>query len=163
MANFKFFNIGKANEEITRLEGEVTKAQADAKAATENAAEVEKAAETATADLSQARADLATAKTSITSLTSRAEKAEADLKTANEKIANPSEEIKNRASKEALKITGAQGQPPLESKPGAETQNGDILAQYAAIKDSTEKTVFYRKNKAVYDAAHKKAHANSPL
>lgn len=152
---YKFFNIGKANAEIDRLEAELVTAKESAKAAAENAAEVEKDAEKVSTELTQARADLATAKQTISTATARAEKAEADLKVANDKLANPGEQIKIKASQEAQKITAGQGQPPIESKTPAAGAPGDILAQHAAIKDSTARTVFYRANKAAYDAAFK--------
>ncbi len=153
---FKIFNIGAANKRVEELESESTALKAELASTKENATAVEAAAETIKAELVQAKADLDTAKTTISSLTSRADKAEADLKVANDKIANPTEQVKIMASKEALKITGAQGQPPVTAETKNATQgNGDILAQYAAITDSTERVVFYRKHKAEYDAAFK--------
>lgn len=155
MATFKFFNIGKANEEITRLEAELATAKAEAKTATDNADEVVKNAEAVATELAQVKSDLATAKTTISSLTARAETAETEAKEAKAKIANPSEQIKNRASQEALNITASQGQPPVAAGSATEQPGGsaDILAQYAAIKDPAAKTAWYRKNKQAYDSA----------
>lgn len=155
MADYKFFHIGKANAEILRLEAELTKAQEEAKVASENAEAIAGPAEANVAKLTQAEADLVTAKASVSSLTARAEKAEADLKEANAKLANPSQQLKEAASREALKITQSQGQPPVAATPGAPAASGDILAQHKAIKDSTARTVFYRANKAAIDAAFK--------
>lgn len=120
MAEFKFFNIGKANAEIVRLEGEVTKAQAEAKAATDNAAEIEAAAETAQNDLKAARAELEPSRAAVNTISARAEKAEADLKTANEKLANPDARIEQAASRRAQEITAGQGQPPIPATPSVD-------------------------------------------
>lgn len=162
MATFKFFNIGKANEEITRLEAENATLKEDAKNASENAAAIATNAEGVTTELTQLKADHATAKTSISSLTARAEKAETELKAANEKLANPSVQIKEVASRKALEITQAQGQPPVTPSTSSTTQTGDPVAQFNAIKDPVARTEWYRKNKAAYDAAWRAQHPAKP-
>ncbi len=153
MANFKFFNIGKANEEITRLETELATAQAALATSTENASAVEANAETLKAKV----AELETASTSVAALTSENQKLSTDLAAANAKLANPGEQITIKASQEALKITQAQGQPPIAATASASGAGGDILAQHAAIKDPAQKMAFYRKNKTAFDSAWKAA------
>lgn len=151
---YKIFHIGKANQKIDELEAALTAKTEEAKAATENSSEIVASAEKMQADLAQANSDLATAKTSIASLTERAEKAELALREAEDKLANPSMLIKLSAARQALDITAAQGQPPVVSS-GAPIGKSDILAEHDAIKDPTERTAWYRKNKAAYDSAHK--------
>ena len=153
MATFKFFNIGKANEEITRLEAENAQCKADLKTANDNSEQIATAAQSNAELLAKCQTDLAAATTSIATITARAEKAESDLKVANEKLANPSEQIKQAAARKAQEITASQGQPPVKAETGAGPAAGDIVAQHAAIKDPVAKLQFYRKNKAAYDAA----------
>lgn len=124
MAEFKFFNIGKANAEITRLETELAGVRAELATAKENATAIEASAEGAQAELTQAKADLVTAKASIASLngTITAKDTElagvkAELKTANEKIAAPAGTIQQAAAVKAAEITAAQGQPPVKVTP----------------------------------------------
>ncbi len=142
---FKIFNIGAANKRVEELETENAALKAEIATSAENATAVETAAETIKAELVQAKADLDTAKTTISSLTSRADKAEADLKVASDKLANPTEQVQVLASKEALKITAAQGQPPVAGSSPA-VSGADILAQYEAITDPTARAQFYQKN-----------------
>lgn len=152
MADFRFFNIGKANAEIVRLEAELTKAQAEGKAASENLTEITAAAESNAAKLVQAEADLTAAKASIASITAEKIRAEAELKEANEKLANPTAQVVQIAARKAQEITAGQGQPPVTATPAGAPGSGDVVAQYRAITDSTEKIVFYRKHKAAIDA-----------
>lgn len=153
MANFRVFNIGAANKEIDRLEAELTKTQAELVAVKENAAAVEANAAELSEKLSVAIHATVTAEAAATALIARAEKAEADLKAANDRLANPSEEIKVRASQEALKITAAQGQPPIPTAPSGAGAAGDILAQFEAISDSRARAQFFAKHKKeIYEA-----------
>jgi chromosome segregation ATPase len=154
MADFKFFNIGKANAEIVRLEAEVTKSQAETKAAKDNAVEVEAAAEATSAELITAKAELKTAKDQVAAkdLELAAKDSEiaivkAELKTAKEQLANPSEQIRKIASHKAAEITAAQGQPPVKvataenpAAAGKEPNNLVGLAKVqAAFKAQLEK------------------------
>lgn len=107
---FKFFNIGKANEEITRLEGEVARLTTEAQTATENANAVAAAAE-------QCKTDLTAAQTEITTLKANLVQKDSDLatvasvteenKTLKATIADPKGEIANRAAE----LARAQGVP----------------------------------------------------
>jgi chromosome segregation ATPase len=121
MADLKFWNIGKANAEIVRLEAEVVKAQAETKAAKDNAAEVETAAEATSAELVTTKAELKTDKDQvaakdlqIAAKDSEIATVKAELKTTQEKLANPSVQITQIASQKAAEITAAQGQPPVK-------------------------------------------------
>lgn len=121
MAAFKFFNIGKANAEIERLEAELTKSQSETKAAQENAGEVEASAEASVKELEKAKTDLKVAQDQvaakdlqIAAKDSEIATVKAELKAANEKIANPSAQIIQLASHKAAEITAAQGQPPVK-------------------------------------------------
>jgi predicted RNase H-like nuclease (RuvC/YqgF family) len=86
MAAFKFFNIGKANEEIVSLESRVAQLTSENASLQQNVPQVEAAAEgiraeltEAHAKLAQATADLATAQASIASLSKEKESAVAAL------------------------------------------------------------------------------------
>lgn len=57
---FKIFNIGKANEEVTRLENEIAKLTADNAAQAENFKAIEDQATKLSADLSAAQQTIAT-------------------------------------------------------------------------------------------------------
>ncbi len=155
MAEFKFFNIGKANAEIIRLETELAGVRAELAAGKENATAIEASAEATQAELTQAKADLVTAKASISSITAAHDAVKAELKTANEKLANPSQQVKEAASRKAMEITQGQGQPPVAGAATGEAAAGDVLAQYKAIKDPQARVTFYRKNKAAIDSAYK--------
>lgn len=162
MATYRFYKIAEANAEIAKLEAKVTSLEAETKTATENVEAIAGPAQESANKLVQVEADLSTAKASISSLTARAEKAETDLKAANEKLANPSAQIKEVASRKALEITQAQGQPPVTPSTSSTTQTGDPVAQREAIKDPVARTEWYRKNKAAYDAAWRAQHPAKP-
>lgn len=124
---FKFFNIGKANAEITRLEQENQKLQSDLKAAQENSVAIEKRAEELQGEATKKDSDLKAANEQVTKLTSelsaKAEevksketeltKVKGELKTAQDTIAEPSGQIQTAAAAKAAQITAAQGQPPV--------------------------------------------------
>lgn len=120
MAAFKFFNIGKANEEITRLESRVAELTTENESLKQNGPAVEAAAETLQSDLdstksklAQVESDLSTAKQTISTLTAAKEKAEADLSAASAKLANPGVQIDEAASAKAAAITASIGVPPV--------------------------------------------------
>ncbi len=149
MADFKFFNIGKANAEILRLEAELSKAQEAEKIAIQNASEVSTVAESLKEQFGQVQADLVTAKATIASVTARAEKTEAELKVAQESLANPAAQIVKIASTQAAQITAAQGQPPLAVTPQTSASGGnDLTAELATISDPAKRQEFIRKHKA---------------
>jgi hypothetical protein len=109
--------------------------------------------------LSAAQAEATNFKTKHSELTAELSKRDGQLAEAIKQrdefkaiIDKPDGEIEKRAGLKAKEITAALGQPPLDVKPGT-TGGTDILAQFAAIKKPAERTEFYRKNKAAYDAA----------
>lgn len=123
---FKFFNIGKANEEIDKLESSVAQLTEERDAIKANSGEIEAAAETFKGELTAARqkavqleSDLATARQSIATLTTERDTASAAQNTAEAKLANPSEQVKALASAQALEITAKLGQPPVTAAPPA--------------------------------------------
>jgi len=123
---YKFFNIGKANEEIDKLEAAVAKLTAERDAIKDNdstiAAEAEKLKTrlaSADAKVVQLDADLATARQSISSLTTERDAARSELATANAALANPEQRIKEAASVQAAQITASLGQPPIAAQPAA--------------------------------------------
>jgi chromosome segregation ATPase len=162
MAEYKFFNIGKANAEIERLTAELETVKAESVQSKQHAEEVEKAAEGIQAALVQAKADLETAKASVSTLTARAEKAESDFKSAQDKIANPDAQIVQIASRKALQITQAQGQPPVTANTVQQGAPVDVVSQYKALTNSSEKIAFYRKHKEAIDASWNSHESNKP-
>lgn len=138
MATFKFFNIGKANAEIERLEAELTKSQAETKAAKDNAAEVETAAEATSAELTKVRIDLKAAQDQVAAKDAEVAKVSAELKDAKEKLANPSAQVKEIASHKAAEITAAQGQPPVKvpavENPAAPAKEKNNLSGFAKVQ-----------------------------
>jgi chromosome segregation ATPase len=162
MANFRFFNIAKANAEIIRLEGELVEAKEVAANASQNASEIADAAEANAAKLSKADVDLTEANTKATALSVELAGVKTELATAKEKLANPSDQIKQAASRKAAEITAQQGQPPITAGTGT-TGSKDILSEYAAIKDPVAKIEWYRKNKEAYNAAWRAANPRKPI
>jgi len=121
---FKFFNIGKANAEIDRLETQVAELTRENSTLRENAPEIEAAAETLRGDLQKAVAraekaegEAAAAATRLSEVTAAKDKAEAEAKTSAEKLANPSEIIKTTASAQAAAIVASVGHSPLALAP----------------------------------------------
>lgn len=124
MGAYKFFNIGKANEEIDRLQGQLAALTAENTSLKENVPQVEAAAESLRTDLestkaklTQAESDLATARQTISTVTAAKDKAETDLAAANAKLANPEERIQQAASVQAASITASIGVPPVAAAP----------------------------------------------
>ena len=123
-AAYKFFNIGKANEEIDRLESLVASLTTQVETLKGNDSEIAAAAEkvkgelaTASAKIVQLESDLGTARQTISTVTAARDKAETDLKEANAKLANPEQRIKEAASVHAAEITARLGQPPVVAAP----------------------------------------------
>jgi chromosome segregation ATPase len=119
MANFKFFDIGKANSEIERLETELASAAA-------NSQQVSDSALALSNEIKQVKADLATAQKTIGALQSQvAEKdirlatLQTDLTKSNAALADPSGVVEIRASARALEIVAAQGAKPISTTPAA--------------------------------------------
>jgi predicted nucleic acid-binding Zn-ribbon protein len=153
---WKIFNIGKANDEITRLESElaardkrIAELETEKKALGENDNAVATAATQQRAELDAANARIAVLEREKTELTGKITQLEDDVVTA-----------KASASKKALEITAGQGQPPLpQAAGGPGVGTGDIIAQHAALlaKDPQAAMEFYQKNKVAYDSAWKAA------
>lgn len=105
-----FFNIGKANAEIVKLQGEVQAAKDELLVATNNLTDTETRAEQLLANDKQSSAQIV--------------KLTADLLSAQQVISSQKaafieleKTIDAKASRKALEITAAQGQPQLQVKP----------------------------------------------
>lgn len=109
----KFFQIGKANEEISRLEGIV----ADRDAALAEAQTRIATLETAPKGDAQVVADLATARQTIGTLETQVKKLTTDVEAAKSEAVTAKAEAEKVASQKAAAITAAQGQPPIDNKP----------------------------------------------
>lgn len=147
---FKFFNIGKANDEIVRLESEVTRLNSELVAAKENAAQVESAAE-------QTKTDLAAAQSKVTELEKTISQNASDLSAANLKateaakerddlkaiIEKPDGEIEKRAAIKAQEIVASQGGAIIPIKPQTSPGGTSTANTWAekAIQAAKEKSL----------------------
>ena len=147
---FKIFNIGKANEEVTRLESEVDRLTKELAAEKENSELIARAAECSKTTASnfevqikQAQSDLATAKQTIGTLTAERDSFKAIVE-------SPEGEIEKRASAKATDLAAKMGVPPLPADKAdlSNQSSGDIAAQFAAMKPGPERTAFFNKHKS---------------
>lgn len=153
MPKFKFWDIGEANGEITRLETELARVSGELATATTNAKQVQAAAEGLQVAIKQLNSDLATAKQTVGTLQAFVAEKDAALKSLNDKLADPKGEIEARASAKALEIAAAQGAAPISAGRAEGPAGGDALsAQLDAITDPTQRTLFFRKNQAAIKA-----------
>ena len=117
MAAFKFFNIGKANEEIARLEGEVSRLTAENASLAANTPEAvtNLQAQLATAEttIKELKASLVLHGTDAAALTAAKAEIE-DLKT---KLEAKGKEVEASASRKALEIVAGAGAPPAPVAP----------------------------------------------
>ena len=156
-----FLNIGKANQEIDRLNAElaaVTKERDEARTALEANHTFEEAeAATLNSQLASAQASVTELKAAVKAKDAEMATMKAELQKAQEQLANPSAQIVKIAAVKAAEITGAQGQPAVPTAPVGTPAGGvsgeGLLAQMREIKDPTARTVFYRKNQAAILAA----------
>lgn len=121
---FKFFNIGKANAEIEKLEARVAELTAENTSLRDNTPEIEAAAQALQGDFQKAVAraekaegELAAAAARLSEVTAAKEKAEAEAKASADKLANPAEIIKTTAAAQAAAIVGSVGHAPLALAP----------------------------------------------
>ncbi|HWN95015.1 MAG TPA: hypothetical protein VNT99_08280 [Methylomirabilota bacterium] len=113
MATFKFFNIGKANEEISRLETENARITADALTSTQNSAAVEERATQLSHDLATATQSIGSLSAQVTTLNQSVTDITADRDALAAKLANPSAQIVALAAVKAGEVAAAQGIPPI--------------------------------------------------
>jgi predicted nucleic acid-binding Zn-ribbon protein len=124
---FKFFGLGKANAEITRLETELSTAQAKIaqleSATADVSAEVVAEAERIQKELTAAQASVSALNTEKAQLASRVTVLETEATTFKAKEAAMETTIEQRASAKARDIVAAQGAAPVSGKtdstPGA--------------------------------------------
>jgi len=158
MATFKFYKIGEANAEITRLEGEVTRLEVELNSANSNANEIAADAQATQKEFDEAKTELAAVKQRATPdadqaekvkmLTEENEKLKTELKALQDTINSPDGEIETRSAAKAQHIAAGQGIPPLRQNADKSANKGDLAAQLAAITDPIQRTLFFRKNKA---------------
>lgn len=145
MANFKFFNIAKANAEIDRLSAALTEANAKISELSENEPAISAALQ----------GEITQLKTSNSELSSRLSAAESKAVDLEAKAATIEASVEARASEKALAITQAQGQPaPLKT---TQTTMQDPVAAYLAEQDPTKRAKLFKQHyKAIVAAAFKK-------
>lgn len=168
MATFAFYNIGAANKEIVRLAARITElesakpvdksaALADALASND---EISKQLETAKTDLSAKTSAFDQLTTQHNALSSALDAACLAAKceipanaTAVEKLGILTGAVSAAIAKTGVNIA-VLPQASATTTPGASVS---IMAQYNQIKDSNERTAFFRKHKAalIAEAANK--------
>lgn len=142
---WKFFNVGKANEEIARLETELCTAEGELSKLRESGPDNVKALtvelESVTAQLTEKNATNQVLANEIAGLNEKVAKLEA-------LSAGIEAEVETRASAKALTITQAQGQPPVAAASAATSKTRDELwAQYATLESQADKSAFYEKHR----------------
>lgn len=113
---WKFYNVGKANAEIERLEGEICTLKeqlADASMAPEEITKHAEAMAAANADLTAKLADVSAKLADITLAKNALEAAAFDHGAA---LAAKDVEVERLAAAKALEITQKQGQPPIPAE-----------------------------------------------
>ena len=123
---FKFFNIGKANEEIDNLTSSIAALTLENQSLKDNSPLIEAEAEklkgefsAVSGKLSQVEADLATSKQTISTLSG-------ELKVATDKLANPSAQIQKAASVQAAAIVASAGHAAIEVVPTGNTSEKQV-------------------------------------
>ena len=121
---YKFFNIGKANAEIERLEQELAAAKAAKPDATISAqlAEALASNETISGQLTAATAESAALKAQVSELTGKVTKLEADAAKHAVDMENLEKSVNDRAAKRAQEIQARLGSPAAPAvDPAAKT------------------------------------------
>ena len=138
MANFKFFNIVKANAEIDRLSAELSSAQEKISSLAANEPELLAALQGEITKLKDENSTLSSRLSAAESLASQV----AQL----QKLVEDTEaSVEQRAAEKALAITQAQGQPsPVAVQGGVPF---DAVAAYMAEQDPTQRAKLYRQHK----------------
>lgn len=121
-------------------------------------------------DFEQATKDLATAKQTIASLSEKITVHEAALKTKDEEhrlaLEAKDKSVEELATKQANETCIKMGIPPIkfEKTPGGVGSKDyqALKTEYDAIKDPAARMLWYRKNKAEYDAAFRAANPLKP-
>lgn len=159
---WKFFHIGKANEEITRLETEVASRDrkiSDLEGQLKAVAEGEGAVAAAATDL-QTKLDAAQAQ--IKALEAERDQLKKDLAASQQNLEAEKASVEKKAAAKALEITGRQGQVPIKvDGQGAATDTGDLESKIKATDDPYERTRIFRKHRAAIISAAE-AQKNKP-
>ncbi len=143
---WKFLNIGKANAEIERLEGELAEAKADSSkqpdpAAVEKITSLEKRID----DLASSIATLGDQVSTLENIaTSVSDKFTVEIARIDKALADTTpEKIGTRI---AAEITARQGQAPLGSTAGTTNNGGgsDIELQLQSIEDPKQRAAFFK-------------------
>lgn len=155
MANaFKFFNIGKANEEISRLETALAALQAERDAAQGNLTQLEQQAQADRTALASAQTSLSSALASVETLNTHLTAKNAELSSATEKhktdLAALEASVETRASAKAATIVEGLGLKvpitlPKPGSPGASGSLDEVRAEMAAEKDPFKRAQLARK------------------
>lgn len=128
---FKIFNIGKANEEITRLESEVARLNSELSSVKDNATALENSAQEASTNLTAAQTEITNLKSTLAqkdselaTVTTSLETMTGERDTLKATIEKPDGEIAKQSALKAQEIVAAQGAQVVPLK-DAETPNQD--------------------------------------
>ena len=112
---FKFFNIGKANDEISNLESKVAELTSEVASLKENTPQIEAAAESLKVELTETKSKLAQAESDLSTSKASLASVSAELKVSNDRLANPPALIKEAAAVQAAVIAASVGVPPISA------------------------------------------------
>lgn len=139
---WKFLNIGKANEEITRLNAEVSKVtqeRDDARAALEaNGTEVSKAAEEIQANAETLKAENLKLAGQVTSLTGQVATQAAEITRLNGIVAGEPERVKITVAGKVAEAQAAIGAPAAPAVPPSAAKPGAGLTGMARIRAAAQ-------------------------
>jgi septal ring factor EnvC (AmiA/AmiB activator) len=94
----------------------------------------------------------------IEDLKSKLEKAQAEVNSKGAEVAKLSVDLDAEKKRTADALAGMGVDPKTIPAAPVASKTGDILAQYEAITNPSERSEFYRKHQAEYDAAWRKSH-----
>lgn len=145
---FKIFNIGKANEEVSRLESEVERLTKELTAEKENAVLVASNAENVHRELTKAKESISTFEVSIKQKDSDLTTAKASIASLQAAIDDPKGEIEKRSTAKATELMAKMGVPPVPAdKSEAGKSQGDIAAQFDAMPAGPDRSAFFKKHR----------------
>ena len=147
---FKFFNIGKANAEIERLETELSSSKSESESLKSNGPEVEAAAEGLRTELATTTASLATLQNDLSEARADVARLTSELSAEKEKSKNIPDQVKASASAQAAAIVAGVGHAPLSLAPTGGEVTTMTRAEFLKLS-AKEKSSFAQKGGRLTD------------